>query len=595
MIHEVYRVFSGILKSQRLVSASPPHELNGSMTSRAESCPPKLVTNHATVGKQNAALQGATQAFSARLAHGDSPTRAQRTSHSAAAAAAAAGTRSFVKTASAPRPIKRQDVHQPIPIKSPSQSAAQAASTRASPKRDTALQKSPSEPTARYAFGKSPEAMGDPSPKQKAQVDEDHGRGRSWLDNALVIPQPVRPLPTSAHLTAILGLEPEISSKSTPHSASPPPTTANFSADMNSARVAAKLAALATQSSDHSSNVLADSSGKSLGSTDSLPASKDEFQHSLEVRTSLPTSSMHSPPTQIDPTQSHTMQAASTSVGHEPESAASSAMKRTTSASEVTDNSFGLESESAPSSVMNRTTPFNESHQSAPRSPQKHVIAPDALIAWAVASSRAPSPTKGLLRPSSRRRSKSFGMFHHHHKPSEHESSKPHVPILKPTLRKDQADEDDEDNRIVKRGRRHLIRKHQHKHHEGDRERWRDRVTDRERKRYEGVWAANKGLYTFWDFSTTAFENPSRPPAEMDAVLNIVVRDLWERSRLPRSELEEVWDLVARENANTLRRDEFVVGMWLLDQRLKGRKLPTRVSPSVWASVRHSLNISAKP
>ena len=186
-------------------------------------------------------------------------------------------------------------------------------------------------------------------------------------------------------------------------------------------------------------------------------------------------------------------------------------------------------------------------------------------------------------------------MFHHHHKPSEHESSKPHVPILKHTLRKDQADEDDEDNRIVKRGRRHLIRKHQHKHHEGDRKRWRDRVTDRERKRYEGVWAANKGLYTFGDFPTTAFENPSRPSAEMDAVLNIVVRDLWERSRLPRSELEEVWDLVARENANTLRRDEFVVGMWLLDQRLKGRKLPTRVSPSVWASVRHSLNISAKP
>ena len=120
-------------------------------------------------------------------------------------------------------------------------------------------------------------------------------------------------------------------------------------------------------------------------------------------------------------------------------------------------------------------------------------------------------------------------------------------------------------------------------------------MTERERKRYEGVWAANKGLFTFWDFSTTAFENPSNPPAEPNAVLNIVVREIWERSRLPRAELEEVWDLVAREDANTLRRDEFVVGLWLLDQRLKGRKLPARVSTSVWASVRHTLKIHAKP
>ena len=189
-------------------------------------------------------------------------------------------------------------------------------------------------------------------------------------------------------------------------------------------------------------------------------------------------------------------------------------------------------------------------------------------------------------------------MFHHHRKSIVSESPRPIVPkhVLKQTLRKRHQDHgDDEENEIVKRGRRHLIRRHQHKHHEGDRKRWRDRVTDRERKRYEGVWAANRGLFTFWDFSTTAFENAPKPPAEMDAVLNIVVRDIWERSRLPSNELEEVWDLVARENANTLRRDEFVVGMWLLDQRLKGRKLPMRVSQSVWASVRHSLKIRAKP
>ena len=60
----------------------------------------------------------------------------------------------------------------------------------------------------------------------------------------------------------------------------------------------------------------------------------------------------------------------------------------------------------------------------------------------------------------------------------------------------------------------------------GDRKRWRDAVTERERKRYEGLFASNRGLLL--------------PPEMSDQIANVVVRDLWLRSRLPLSELETI-------------------------------------------------------
>ena len=69
-------------------------------------------------------------------------------------------------------------------------------------------------------------------------------------------------------------------------------------------------------------------------------------------------------------------------------------------------------------------------------------------------------------------------------------------------------------------------------------------------------------------------------------VANVVVRDIWSRSRLPEDELAEVWDLVDRGRKGMLNKQEFVVGMWLIDQRLRGRKIPARVSSSVWDSVK---------
>lgn len=128
----------------------------------------------------------------------------------------------------------------------------------------------------------------------------------------------------------------------------------------------------------------------------------------------------------------------------------------------------------------------------------------------------------------------------------------------------------------AKHKRKRHIHRHANKYHEGDRKRWRDVVTARERTRYEGVWAANRGVLI-----------NARTAEEEDQVHAYAVREIYSRSRLPAHVLEEIWALVAVDEITPrLGREEFVVGLWLIDQRLKGRKLPLKVSDSVWASVR---------
>lgn len=273
------------------------------------------------------------------------------------------------------------------------------------------------------------------------------------------------------------------------------------------------------------------------------------------------------------------------------------------------------------------------------------------------------------------------------------------------TLRSDKEGSGDEkDGRHGRHRKRNLIKKHPNKHHEGDRKRWRDVVTEKERKRYEGLWASNKGIcigepvynqarwvnsaesqmslvgsygsnvgsipgtgistslggsgsfqsigvgsyqsgapgsfqapglrvsaymnptfsqsqnqslgvgpysssmqnFSQQSLATTSGSNsgnspspqrqpPGRyvtppirnvsPPPPHDCVSSLVVRDIWSRSRLPPDVLKEVWDLVDRSGQGMLCKDEFCAGLWLIDQRLKGRKLPQRVSDSVWRSL----------
>ena len=192
----------------------------------------------------------------------------------------------------------------------------------------------------------------------------------------------------------------------------------------------------------------------------------------------------------------------------------------------------------------------------------------NAIVASSLASSRAASPSKLQPPPPPAPRRGARYLFHNGSDISRTPSpSKPNG--LRTTMRKPREEEIDESEK--RRGRKNLMKKHPNKHHEGDRKRWRDEITERERKRYEAVWASNRGI-----FSNGLNDG---------AVCNLVARDIFSRSRLHNEVLEEVYALVDRKENRALDREEFVVGLWLIDQRLKGRKLPIRVSDSVWRSV----------
>lgn len=198
----------------------------------------------------------------------------------------------------------------------------------------------------------------------------------------------------------------------------------------------------------------------------------------------------------------------------------------------------------------------------------------NAIVASSLASSRAASPSKTTLYPPppppTRRSPRNHHLFHHS---SSRTPSPAKQSGLRTTLRKTKSKEEVDEGEKRRTKKAHLMKKHPNKHHEGDRKRWRDEITERERKRYEAVWASNKGLHL-----------PSFPGAE-NLVSNLVVRDIWSRSRLHQDVLEEVYALVDRNENGMLDRESFVCGLWLIDQWLKGRKLPPRVSDSVWRSL----------
>jgi hypothetical protein len=200
----------------------------------------------------------------------------------------------------------------------------------------------------------------------------------------------------------------------------------------------------------------------------------------------------------------------------------------------------------------------------------------NAIVASSLASSRAASPSKSSLQasiypppPPPRRNGRQHHLFH---KDNSRTPSPAKPTGMRTTMRKPKS-KDSLDEGEKRRGKKNLVKKHPNKHHEGDRKRWRDSITERERKRYEAVWASNKGLYS------------NGAPGSEYCVCSLVVKDIFSRSRLHPDVLEEVYALVDRSCNGMLEREEFVVGLWLIDQRLKGRKLPIRVSDSVWKSV----------
>ncbi|PLB42054.1 protein irs4 [Aspergillus candidus] len=178
--------------------------------------------------------------------------------------------------------------------------------------------------------------------------------------------------------------------------------------------------------------------------------------------------------------------------------------------------------------------------------------------------------------------------------PGQRDRSTPVSPAgsLRQTLRSDGLGEENDEYSRHHHHKPHFIHKHPHKHHEGDRKKWRGEVTEKERKRYEGVWATNKGLLI--PAKEQMSSSDRYPPDASEMVANVIVRDIWSRSRLPRPTLQEIWDLVDRQDIGLLTREEFVVGMWLIDQQLKGHKLPSTVPASIWDSVRDPSGINLR-
>ncbi|CCH43925.1 Increased rDNA silencing protein 4 [Wickerhamomyces ciferrii] len=144
----------------------------------------------------------------------------------------------------------------------------------------------------------------------------------------------------------------------------------------------------------------------------------------------------------------------------------------------------------------------------------------------------------------------------------------------------------------------------------------REYITEQERKRYDGVWVANKGLYmdlvdpatlvqvediperhhSALKASKLSTNSELTPSQETNLMLNLVARDLWSRSQLSPIILRQIWDLVDTRKDGTIERKSFIIGMWLVDQCLYGRKLPKVLDESVWNSVSQlGVNVVIKP
>jgi hypothetical protein len=147
-------------------------------------------------------------------------------------------------------------------------------------------------------------------------------------------------------------------------------------------------------------------------------------------------------------------------------------------------------------------------------------------------------------------------------------------------------------------------------------------LTEQERRRYEGLWVSNRGSYVDsvvvklagvnYDKEQNSKLNEEEETslraarlsskvmsgyddrenlhnlksASIDQLIHgVVVKRIWKRSRLPNQTLKLIWNLVDFRKDGTLNKVEFLVGMWLIDQCLYGRKLPKKVEDSVWESI----------
>lgn len=173
---------------------------------------------------------------------------------------------------------------------------------------------------------------------------------------------------------------------------------------------------------------------------------------------------------------------------------------------------------------------------------------------------------------------------------------------------------------------RAMVRSHKRKSFNEDKP-WKSHVdigyiSERERKRYEGIWVTNRNSYLellpWWNQPLQDEEQEQEQEREMDhesqhgleeeleeereqesgqgqeqdadipedgLMLNLIVMEIWSRSNLSNQLLGQIYDKVDTRHDGTLNRQSFLTGMWLVDQCLYGRKLPKQIDQRVWDSV----------
>ena len=152
----------------------------------------------------------------------------------------------------------------------------------------------------------------------------------------------------------------------------------------------------------------------------------------------------------------------------------------------------------------------------------------------------------------------------------------------------------------TKKKRRSIMRSHK-RHSFNEDKPWKSHVdigyvSEKERKRYEGIWVTNRNSYLellpWWDENDLLDDEDHTIFPQDGLILNQVVLDLWSRSNLPPQLLAQIYDKVDTRRDCTLNRQSFLIGMWLVDQCLYGRKLPKEIDQRVWDSVeKFSINI----
>lgn len=77
----------------------------------------------------------------------------------------------------------------------------------------------------------------------------------------------------------------------------------------------------------------------------------------------------------------------------------------------------------------------------------------------------------------------------------------------------------------------------------------------------------------------------NKDDCEEDLMVNFVAYEIYNRSNLPPKVLKKIYDLIDVRQDGALNKQSFIVGMWLIDQCLYGKKLPDKVPDLVWTSV----------